>query len=145
MKIAEIMTPNPEFVTPDDGVIEVAQLMARANVGLVPVCESRETRTLIGCITDRDVVVRVVAEGRDPHTVANLREIMSHELVTCAPNDDVESAVTLMEEHQVRRILVTDEHGSLAGVVALADLATKLGREKTGEAVEEICRDEPSA
>ena len=135
------MTPNPEFVTPDDPVIEVAQLMVHANVGLVPVCESRETRKLIGCITDRDIVVRVVADGRDPHTVTNLSEIMSQEMVTSSPSDDIEQAIKLMEERRIRRVLVTDEHGSLVGVVAIGDLATKLGRDKAGEALEEISRD----
>jgi len=138
MKISMIMTPNPELVTPDDSVIDVARIMERENVGVVPVVESRDTRKAIGVITDRDIVVRVVAQGRDPNAVANLREVMTQELVTCSPNDDDETCKGLMAEHQLRRILVVDEHGSLIGVVSQADLARELPREKVGETVQAI-------
>ncbi len=144
MNISDLMTSNPEFVTPDDGVIDVARIMERENVGLVPVCESRETRKLCGVITDRDIVVRVVAEGRDPRSITSLREIMSQELVTCSPNDDVDTVKRLMQEHQVRRVLCTDEHGSLVGVVAQADLARSLEKEEVGETVKAISQETPT-
>jgi len=143
MKISEIMTSNPEFVTPDDGVIDVARIMERENVGVVPVVESRDTRKAIGVITDRDIVVRVVSQGRDPHSITNLRDVMTQELVTCSPNDDVDAAKRLMTEHQLRRILVVDEHGSLTGVVAQADLARELPKEKVGETVQAISEETP--
>jgi CBS domain-containing protein len=144
MKIVEIMTANPEFVTPDDSVIDVANIMARENVGLVPVCESRETRKLCGVITDRDIVVRVIAEGKDPRAIASLTEIMSPELVTCSPDDDVDTVKQLMQDHQVRRVLGTDEHGCLVGLVAQADLARELAREEVGETLKAISQETPS-
>jgi CBS domain-containing protein len=138
MKISEIMTADPEFCTPDDSLIDAARIMARHDVGIVPICESVETRKAIGCITDRDIVVRVVAEGKDPNVVNSLREVMTHELATCSPNDDIDDVLPLMEQRQVRRILVTDEHGSLVGIVATADLAQSVDREKVGDVMQEI-------
>jgi CBS domain-containing protein len=138
MKISEIMTADPEFCTPDDSVIDAARIMARQDVGIVPICESVETRKAIGCITDRDIVVRVVAEGKDPNVVNSLREVMTYELATCSPNDFVDDVLALMEQRQVRRVLVTDEHGSLVGIVATADLAQSLEKGKVGETIQEI-------
>src|SRR5262249_41912767 len=102
MKISEIMTPDPAFCTPDDSVIDAARIMADEDVGIVPICESVETRKAVGCITDRDIVVRVVAEGKDPNVVASLNEVMTDGLVTCAPSDDVDDVRHLMEQRQVR-------------------------------------------
>ena len=138
MKISEIMTADPEFCTPDDSVIDAARIMAQKDVGIVPICESIDTRKAIGCITDRDIVVRIVAEGKDPNVINSLREVMTNEIITCSPVDDVEDVRHLMEQRQVRRVLVTDEHGSLVGIVAIADLATTVEKEKLGETLEEI-------
>jgi CBS domain-containing protein len=138
MKISEIMTIDPEFCTADDSVIDAARIMARHDVGFVPICESVDTRKCIGCITDRDIVVRIVAEGKDPNLISSLREVMTHELATCSPGDDVDEVLQLMEQRQVRRVLVTDEHGSLVGVVATADLATSQQKDKIGRMMEEI-------
>src|SRR5258706_5297634 len=139
MRIAEIMTPNPEFCTPDDSIIDAARIMARRDVGIVPIVESVETRRAIGCITDRDIVVRVIAEGKDPNLIGSLREVMTHELISCSPEDDVEDVRQLMQQRQVRRVIAIDEHGSLTGVLALADLALEVdSKEKVGETVESI-------
>jgi CBS domain-containing protein len=138
MKISEIMTADPEFCTAEDSVVDAARIMAQHDVGLVPICESIETRKAIGCITDRDIVVRVVAEGKDPNVINSLREIMTNELATCSPSDDVDDVLALMEQRQVRRVLVTDEHGSLVGVVATADIASSVEKGKVGEVMEEI-------
>jgi CBS domain-containing protein len=142
MKISEIMTADPEFCTPDDSVIDAARIMAQRDVGIVPICESIDTRKAIGCITDRDIVVRIVAEGKDPNVIPSLNEVMTNELVTCSPEDDVDDVRHLMEQRQVRRVMVIDEHGSLVGVVATADLATSLDKSKVGEVMEQIS--EPS-
>jgi CBS domain-containing protein len=138
MKISEIMTADPEFCTAEDSVVDAARIMAQHDVGLVPICESIETRKAIGCITDRDIVVRVVAEGKDPNVINSLREIMTHELATCSPSDDIDDVLALMQQRQVRRVLVTDEHGSLVGVVATADIASSVEKRKVGEVMEEI-------
>ena len=142
MKISEIMTADPEFCTPDDSLVDCARIMAEHDVGIVPGCESVETRKLIGCLTDRDIVVRVVAEGKDPN-MAPLSEVMTQELITCAANDDVDDVEKLMEQRQVRRVMVTDEHGSLIGVLATADLAASLSKEKVGETLQEISEPAP--
>src|SRR6185369_16538160 len=97
MKISEIMTADPEMCTPDDSVIDVARIMAEHDIGFVPICESVETRRLVGCITDRDIVVRVVAEGKDPNVVSSLRTVMTHQLATCSPEDDVDDVIQMME------------------------------------------------
>lgn len=138
MKISEIMTADPEFCTADDSVIDAARLMAQHDIGLVPICESVETRRAIGCITDRDIVVRIIAEGKDPNVIGSLGEVMTHLLATCSPEDDVGDVLKLMEQRQVRRVLVIDPHGSLVGVVSTADLTTSVGRDKVGEVMEEI-------
>jgi CBS domain-containing protein len=138
MKISEIMTANPEYCTPDDSVYEVARLMAEHDFGIVPIVESLETRRVVGCLTDRDLVIRVLAEGLDPETLPSLREIMSAGLITCSEDDDVDDVRHLMEQRQVRRVLVTDEHGSLVGVVATADLAASVDKAKMGATMEEI-------
>jgi CBS domain-containing protein len=137
MKIADLMTPNPEFCTPDDSIVDAARIMARRDVGIVPIVESMETRRAIGCITDRDIVVRVIAVGKDPNLIS-LRDVMTHDLITCSPDDDVDEVRQLMEQRQVRRVIAIDEYASLAGVVALADLAREVEREKVGATMESI-------
>jgi CBS domain-containing protein len=127
MKISELMTKNPCTVTPDTLVSEAARLMKEEDVGIVPVVErvgGAETRgRLVGVVTDRDITVRYVAEGRT--TDAPVRDVMSGGVKTATPDDSVESVMALMGREQVRRIPVVDERGSLVGVVSQADLARK--------------------
>jgi CBS domain-containing protein len=127
MKVSELMTKNPCTVTPDTPVSEAARLMKEEDVGIIPVVErvgGPETRgRLVGVVTDRDIAVRHVAEGRT--TDAPVRDVMSGGVKTAGPNDSVESVMTLMGREQVRRIPVVDERGSLVGVVSQADLARK--------------------
>jgi CBS domain-containing protein len=137
MQVAEIMTSNPECCVPDDGLVEAARIMQRRDVGLVPIIESRDTRRLVGCVTDRDIVVRVVSDGRNPEVVL-CREVMSESLVCCSPDDLAERASELMQEHQLHRIMVCDEDGSLVGVVSTADVARALDIEEVGRALESI-------
>src|SRR6478609_833987 len=142
MKIADVMTNNPEFVTPRDSLLEVAQIMAQRDCGVVPICESIDTRKLVGCITDRDIVVRLIAEQRELSTP--LTDIMSVNVVTCRAEDDIEHARALMEEHQIRRLMVVDDYGSLMGVVATADLARAVEERAVGETVEAISQPAPT-
>ncbi len=127
MKISELMTKNPCTVTPDTPVSEAARLMKEEDVGIIPVVErvgGAETRgRLVGVVTDRDIAVRVVAEGRA--TDAPVRDVMSGGVKTANPDDDSESVMSLMGREQVRRIPVVDERGSLVGVVSQADFARK--------------------
>ena len=137
MKIQDIMTANPECCTHDDSLTEAAAIMARRDVGFVPVVESRDTRKLVGCVTDRDIAVRGVAEGKDPDGTF-VREIMTEDAVCCDPDDDLQRAKELMEEFQLHRVLVCDEQGSVIGVVSTADIARALDEAAVGETTKSI-------
>jgi CBS domain-containing protein len=133
--IKEVMTRDVRACEPNATVAEAAKVMAQEDVGPVPIVEDGR---LVGIVTDRDIVVRVVAEGRDPNTTT-VREIASTELVTVSPDDDLDEALSLLAERQVRRLPVV-EGDRLVGIVAQADIA-RLGKDKkTGEVVEEISR-----
>jgi CBS domain-containing protein len=143
MKISDLMSQSPEFCTINDTLYDVARVMASHDVGIVPICASQDTRQLIGCITDRDLVVRVIAEQKDVGSTA-ITDVMSARLVTCRPEDPAEHARELMEEHQIRRLMVIDEHGSLLGVVATADLARAVEEREVGETLEAISQPAPT-
>jgi len=133
--IKEVMTRDVRACEPNATVVEAAKVMAQNDVGPVPIVEDGR---LVGIVTDRDIVVRVVADGRDPN-VTTVKEIASTNLVTVSPEDDLDEALNLLAEHQVRRLPVV-ESDRLVGIVAQADVA-RLGKDKkTGEVVEEISR-----
>jgi CBS domain-containing protein len=141
MKISEIMTKDPRSVSPDTPVSEAARLMKEEDVGLVPVVErvgGAETRgRLVGVVTDRDIAIRTVAEGRANDVPVS--EVMSGGVKTCGPDDSVEEAMDLMGREQVRRIPIVDERGSLVGVVAQADVVRMQGKDRKAErTVEQI-------
>jgi CBS domain-containing protein len=131
MNISELMSKDPCTVTPDTPVSEAARLMKEEDVGMVPVIErvgGAETRgRLVGVITDRDIAIRTVAEGRAVDSP--VRDVMSGGVRTAAPTDSVEQVMELMGREQVRRVPIVDERGSLVGVVAQADLARKAKNE----------------
>jgi CBS domain-containing protein len=116
--IRDIMTPNPKTVTEKDTVLEAARIMRDQDTGVIPVVEGRK---IIGLVTDRDIVVRAVADGRDPSQV-QVREICSADLEALAPDDDVDRAVQVMRERHVRRIPIV-ENGRPVGIVSIGDLA----------------------
>jgi CBS domain-containing protein len=133
--IKEVMTRDVRACEPNATVAGAAKVMAQEDVGPVPIVEDGR---LIGIVTDRDIVVRVVAEGRDPNATT-VSEIASTELVTVSPDDDLDEALKLLAERQIRRLPVV-EGDRLVGIVAQADIA-RLGKDKTtGEVVEEISR-----
>ena len=124
MKAQQIMTKDPRCVTPDATVREAARVMKEEDVGIVPVVESNSDRKLIGVVTDRDIAIRCIAEGRDGS--CRVSDVMSaDELQTCNENDDVDDVMSAMKKEQVRRIPIVDERGSLVGIVAQADVARK--------------------
>ena len=127
------MTPIPQCCTPDDSIIEVARVMEQHDVGIVPIIESQDTRRVVGVITDRDIVLRVVAQGRDPNEIVSVRDFMTNELVSVSPEADILHAEESMKEHQVRRVLVVDENGCLVGIVTMADLARATGETQLGD------------
>jgi CBS domain-containing protein len=133
----ELMTPNPSCCRSDATVDQVAELMKRDDVGLIPVVSDR-THKLVGVITDRDIAVKVVANHRDPASTA-VSEVMTDHPIACRPQESAEALMELMASNQVRRVPIVDDRGVILGIVAQADLATRLGRpEQTGQVVEAI-------
>lgn len=143
-KCGDVMTRDPVSCEPTDSVLRIAQLMKAQDVGAVPVVESKSSGKLVGIVTDRDIVVKIVAGGR---TVENstARDAMTNNPTTCQEDDEVSKAVAAMAEHKVRRIPVTDTAGNLRGIIAQADIATRVHRDKTtGELVEAISERGPA-
>ena len=142
-KCSEVMTPDPVSCEPNDAIQKVARIMKQNDVGSVPIVESQAARRLVGIVTDRDIVVKVLAEGRNVEQAA-ARDAMTVNPAACRLEDDVDKALALMAERQVRRMPVVDEAGRLRGIIAQADIATRISRDKeTGELVEAIS--EPGA
>mgnify|MGYP003576136867 CR=1 FL=1 len=138
MTCSDVMTKNPKTCAPTDNVQQAAQAMKSEDVGPIPIVG--DNGKLEGIITDRDIVLKVVAEGRDPKTT-KLTEVMTTDLVTCPPDGDIEETLDLMEDNQVRRIPVVDASGRLVGIISQADIATRLDdSEKTAELVEDISK-----
>lgn len=132
--ISEAMTSKPCAIDSDKSVAYAAQMMRYENVGFAPIVEGDR---LVGAITDRDIAVKVVAEGRDPGQTS-VREIASTDLVTVYPEQELDQALQLMASHQVRRLPVIEQDGRLVGVLAQADVAQEASPEDTGRMVEEI-------
>jgi len=137
-KVREIMTRNPVCCTPQDNITDVARLMKREDVGSLPVVEDRKSGKLNGIVTDRDLVLKVLAEGRDPNSI-EVEAVMTRTPVTCRSDDDIQDCLDAMEQHQIRRMPIVDGSGKIVGIIAQADVATR-GREpeKTAQLVEEI-------
>ena len=135
-KIRDVMTPNPRTVEPSTPVQEAAKLMRDEDVGPVPIVENG---TITGIVTDRDIVLNVVAEGSDPSSTP-VSQIASRDLVTVDPEQSLDEALRLMAQHQVRRLPVVEEDGKLVGIVAQADVARQADDQRTGEVVEEISK-----
>ena len=142
MKAQEIMSKNPTCVTADTPLVEAARLMKTENIGVVPVVESTGSKRLVGVLTDRDIAIRAVAEGRDGATTS-VGHVMSSNIRTSAPDDSVEDVMELMGREQVRRIPIVDDRGNLVGIVAQADIVLEArDNRKAEKTVEKIS--EPS-
>ena len=132
--VQDAMTSNPCAIDADKPVSYAAKMMKEEDVGLAPIVEGDR---LVGTVTDRDIVTRVIAEGRDPDSTS-VRDIASTDLVTIDPQQELGEALQLMAQHQVRRLPVVEEGGKLVGVVAQADVAEHAPSSETGRMVEEI-------
>ena len=132
MKAREIMTANPRTVTPDMNLPEVARLMQSEDVGIVPVVDAGGSRQLVGVVSDRDIALRVVGEGRDPNSV-RVSDVMSTNVRTCREDDSVDDVMDVMGTEQVRRVPIVDERGSLVGIVAQADVVLQASSDKKAE------------
>ena len=133
-QIRDLMTIRPRTVKAGDSVVEAAKLMRGEDAGIAPIVDGDR---LVGVLTDRDIAIKVVAEGRDPQTT-RVEEVASTNLVTIDPQQELDEALRLMAQHQVRRLPVVEEDGKLVGIVAQADVARHASAERTGEVVEEI-------
>ena len=135
---SDIMTEKMVYCLPADTVAKVAQLMKKEDIGPVLVVDSERTKTLVGIVTDRDLALKVVGEGRDPqNTMA--QGVMTQKLVTCRADDDVDTALKSMAQYQLRRIPVVDDNMRLVGIISQADVATRVDEpERTAELVREI-------
>jgi CBS domain-containing protein len=135
MQLKELMTPHVEVIHPDASLQEAAQKMKGLDVGPLPVCTGDR---LEGMLTDRDIAVRAVAEGRDPRTT-KVHEVMTSEVVYAFEDQDVAEATRLMEQHQIRRVVVLNRTKQLVGIVSIGDLAVHTGDERqAGKTLERI-------
>lgn len=132
--IKDVMTSDPRTIDAGKSVAYAAKMMRDEDVGLAPIVEGDK---LIGMLTDRDIAIRVVAEGRNPDQVT-AGEVASRQVVTVDPQQDLDEALRIMAKHQVRRLPVVEEDGRLVGIVAQADVAREGDDKQTGALVEEI-------
>jgi len=134
MRIQDVMTADVSFVRPDTPILEIARKMRDGDIGATPVVEDER---LVGMVTDRDVVVRVIAEGGDVRT-KTARDAMSPGVLYCFVDESVEAVLENMGDQQIRRLPVVDREKRLVGVVSLGDLALSGKRKAAGEALQEI-------
>jgi CBS domain-containing protein len=139
MRVSQIMTPDPACCTPDTTARDAALLMKEYDCGSIPVVDKLETRRLVGILTDRDLAIRGLAAGKGPDTP--VRELLTYEPISAAPEDEVEIVREVMTAQQVRRVPVIDDNGVLVGIVAQADIALHDGAasdQEVGRIVEAI-------
>jgi CBS domain-containing protein len=137
-KCSDIMTRDLVTCTAENTIVEVARLMKTEDIGPVLIVDNEQSKTLVGIVTDRDIVVKAIADGQDVNTT-RVGDVMSKKLVTCRADDDVDVAMKAMAQFQLRRIPVVEENMRLVGIISQADLATRVDSpEKTGEVVKEI-------
>ena len=135
MKARDIMTQNPRVVTPETPVQEAARLMKNEDTGVLPVVDSEGSRRLVGMITDRDIAIRVVADGM---TSAQVRDAMSANPKTCRPDDSVKDVLQIMSDAQIRRIPIVDDGGTVVGIVSQADVVLEANGTKVEKTIEKI-------
>jgi FOG: CBS domain len=140
LRCSEIMTKNVTTCGPDTAIRDVADMMDDDNVGSIPVLDNGR---LVGIVTDRDIVCRVIAEGLDSRTT-KAREVMSEDIITCTADDSLIDAIRKMGEHQIRRIPICDLNGRLRGIIALGDIALEAERDQDlANAIEQISQPTP--
>lgn len=141
MRVNDFMTPNPATCAADTPLVDVARLMVKHDCGEIPIID-RDNRHLIGVVTDRDIVCRVVAEGRDPAQTA-AGEAMTTPVVCTSPDATLEECSRVMEENRIRRVPVVDDRGLICGIVSQADIALAAGTKDAGRLVTTLS--EPTA
>src|SRR6266498_2419080 len=133
MKIREIMSTEIKKATPDNTLVDIAAMMRDEDIGALPVVQDGELR---GIITDRDIVIRAIAEGKEP-SITTVQEVLSEEVESVEPDDDIEEAADVMAAHQIRRLPVVED-GKLIGMVSLGDISVKHEEGTAAHALEEV-------
>jgi CBS domain-containing protein len=139
MKLRDILTKDPEVISPDAMICEAARKMKAHDIGMLPVCDGER---LVGAITDRDLTIRAVAEGSDPLNT-KVRDVMTPHICYCFDDQDLEEAANQMEEKQIRRLAVLNRDKRLVGIVSLGDFAVRSKDEHLTEEVLE-CVSQPA-
>jgi len=142
MQVKEVMTADPVCCTPDTPIPVVARMMVDNDCGEIPVIDDKASKLPIGVITDRDIVCRVVAKDINPQGTIAI-DCMTKPCVTVTPDMSIEECCRILEDNQIRRVLVVDAGGSCCGIVALADVALQTKKNVAGEVVKEVS--EPTA
>jgi CBS domain-containing protein len=138
------MTKDPVCCRAGDTAVHAAQLMREHDVGILPIVENQENKRLAGVVTDRDLVLKLMADGLDPWTTV-VEGAISKPAVTCSPDDSYDEALHLMEKHRVKRVPVVDNSGRVVGVISQFDVALRIrDRQKTAEVVESVCQPDPA-
>ena len=134
----DVMTLDPICCLPTDTVLMAASLMQEQDIGPIPVIEDRESKKLIGIVTDRDLVLKVVAEGLDSKTTL-VADVMTRDPVRCLPGEPIEEVLERMSSYQIRRIPVVNDNNQINGIISQADIATRIQNPETvGEVVQDI-------
>jgi CBS domain-containing protein len=137
MKVSEVMTPEPTCCTPGTPLEAVARLMIDCDCGAIPVVGDLASKFPIGIITDRDIVTRAIAAGKNPLGLV-ARDCMTMPAITVTLDTPVDDCLDMLELNQIRRVIVVDRDGRVAGVIAQADLATRVSKRKAGELLREV-------
>jgi len=136
MTVEQVMTKDPACCAPDTKLQEVAQMMVENDCGCIPVVEDGEP---VGTITDRDICCRTVAEGKNPLDLT-AAEVMTSNVVSVTPDTTIDECCKVMEDHQIRRVLVVDADGACCGIIAQADIAANAPAKDTAEVVQEVSK-----
>lgn len=131
MRAQDLMTASPACVTPSENVRRVAQLMADHDCGCIPVVDERDERRVVGVVTDRDIALRAVGQGKGPET--KVSDIMTPDATCCSVDDDLDAVERVMADKQIRRVVIVDADGYCCGIIAQADLARAAERSPEGE------------
>jgi CBS domain-containing protein len=132
MRIKHVMTKDPHCCLPSDSAVKAAAIMRDENAGIVPVIENERSQRVVGVVTDRDLCMNVIAEGRNPASVS-VDECMTTKVVSCSPDDSVEKVTELMQENQIRRVPVVGAGDEVRGIVSLADIVGRANLKLTQE------------
>jgi CBS domain-containing protein len=140
-KIRDIMTANPETVTEKDSVRDAARIMKQRDTGIVPVVDGKK---IIGLITDRDIVVRIIAEGKDASN-AKVNEAMTKNVRSVKEDASVDDVLRIMKSAEIRRVPVVNKNDEIVGIVSIGDLAVETNQDgKVGKAIEDISEARPN-